>query len=436
MRMREQLAGTRQVFSFTLRQFFRSRANNISLIVSLLVILASMPVMTYIQGGEAQTSELPRAAVSAVALDNQTDLTLSIAPLAQDAYWRGVTLTDGPSADADAVATVTVSGGDYRVTLTGKAGEEDMDYLRWSVVSLVEDARIAAAGITDAQLEILWGEYGVVLPDSMRPVEDVAIDDWEEDDFMDGFWVQYGYAIVVMMLCLLSASYVIRAVIEEKGSKLIELLLLSVKPLALLTGKILAAMVYTFGTLLAMVCAWAGSLVITAMIFGSGSVSGILEVISGVLPALQTDPVHLLGLGAVLLISLLLGYLTMSMLGGLSGACCSSIDDMGSASGTVTMVTMAGYLAACVVSAIPGSGVAHFSALCPVLSMFCAPVQYAQGNISFWVLLLSWVIQAALAAGLAWLAARVYADLIIYRGNRVKLKQLLAMARSGKEAAR
>ena len=39
MKMRERLRGTRQVFSFTLRQFFRSRANNISLLVSLLVIL-------------------------------------------------------------------------------------------------------------------------------------------------------------------------------------------------------------------------------------------------------------------------------------------------------------------------------------------------------------------------------------------------------------
>ena len=438
MKMRERLRGTAQVFSFTLRQFFRSRAGNISLLISLLVILASMPVMTYVQGGQTQTEEEPRAAAEQVALDNRSDLPLSAADLAQDPYWRGVTLTDGPSASADAVATVTVSGGAYHVTLTGTAGEEDMDYLRWCIVSLVEQARIAAAGITDAQLDILWSDYSVVLPESMWPADEVLPDDFtaEEEDFMDGFWVQYGYAIAVMMLCLLSASYVIRAVIEEKGSKLVELLLLSVQPLALLTGKILAAMLYTFGMLLMMVAAWAGSLGITAVIFGRDSVSGIVSVISGVLPSLQTDPVHLLALGLVLLISLLLGYLTMSMLGGLSGACCSSMDDMGSAASTVTMVTMAGYLGACVVSALPGRGVAVFSALCPVLSIFCAPVQYARGNIGWWVLLISWLVQALLVAALAWLSARVYADLIIHRGKRIKMNQLLAMARGGKEAAR
>lgn len=438
MKMRERLRGTRQVFSFTLRQFFRSRANNISLLVSLLVILASMPVMTYVQGGRAESDAPLRAAVSAVALDNRSDLPLSAADLARDDYWAAVTLLDGGSDAADITACVSGSGGAYSVSITGEAGQADTDALRAAVVSLVEEARLAAAGITAEQLDILWSDYQVVLPGAAAPEEALAPDELsgEEGGLTDGFWVQYGYAIVVMMLCLLSSSYVIRAVMEEKGSKLVELLLLSVQPLALLTGKILAAMVYTFGMLLLMVCAWAGSLAITAAIFGADAVGGILSVLRGVLPSLQTDPVHLLVLGLVLLLSLLLGYLTMSMVGGLSGACCGSMDDMGSAAGTVTMVTMAGYLGACVVSALPGRAVAVFSALCPVLSIFCAPVQYVRGNIGGWLLLLSWLIQALLVAALAWLSARVYADLIIHRGNRIKMKELLRMAGSGKEAAR
>ena len=435
MKLRERLAGTGQVFTFTLRQFLRNRANNITLLIMLLAVLASMPVLTYVQGGEAQTEDLPAAAVTHVALDNQTDLPLSAADLAQDSYWRGVALTDGPSADADAVATVTVSGGEYHVTLTGKAGEEDLDYLRWCVVSLVEDARIAAAGVTDQQLAILWSDYTVTLPGAAE--EEPLRDDFdlEDDDFMDGFWVQYGYAIAVMMLCLMSASYVIRAVIEEKGSKLIELLLLSVEPLALLMGKIFAAMVYVLGLLVLMIAGWAGSLAIAATIFGSGSVRDIIDAIRSMLPAVQTDPAHLLLYAVVLVVSLLLGYLTMSFIGGLSGACCTSMEEAGSASSTVTLITMVGYIAACVVSAIPGKGVALFSALCPVLSMFCAPVQYVQGHVGLGVLLASWVIQAALVAGLAWLSARVYADLVIYRGSRIKWKQVLAMARGRKEAA-
>lgn len=427
------LSGTRQVFSFTLRQFFRSRANKLSLVIMVLVLLASMPVMTWVQGGEVEEERAPFATIG---VSNRTDLTLDLTLLTEDEYWSEVTFVDPPQS-ADAGVNITLENGGYLVSVTtaDEGVEEALERLQWDVVHCVDMARIAAAGVTDEQLSVLWGDYDVVLPD--REEEELLPDEFytEEDDFMDGFWVQYGYAIVVMMLCLLSAGYIIRAVIEEKGSKLIELLLLSVRPLALLTGKILAAMVYTFVLLLAMAAAWAGSLAITAAIFGADSVRAITDVITSLLPRLQMDPLHLVGYGVVLAVSLLLGYLTMSIIGGLSGACCSSLEDAGSASGTVTLITMAGYLAACVVSAIPGKGVALFSSLCPVVSMFCAPVQFVQGGIGLWVLLLSWLIQLALVAALAWLSARVYADLIIYRGSRVKWRQLLRMARSGKEAA-
>ena len=106
MKMREQLSGSTQVFRFTLRQFFRSRANNISLLVMLLAILASMPLLTYIQGGEtAQPDE--RAKLDWVAVDNRTALPLSASILAQEPFWSGTKLTDGPSQQADAVVTVT-----------------------------------------------------------------------------------------------------------------------------------------------------------------------------------------------------------------------------------------------------------------------------------------------------------------------------------------
>lgn len=436
MKLRERLAGTGQVFSFTLRQFLRNKANTVTLAVMLLLVLASMPVLTWVQGGEAEAAD--RAPFATVGVSNRTDLKLDLTLLTEDEYWRGVTVVYPPQS-ADAGVNITFENGAYLVTVTAaeEGAEEALERLQWDMAYCVDMARIAAAGVSDAQLSVLWSDYNVVLPGAaegeLLPAEEYI--EFDGDDAMDGFWVQYGYAIAVMMLCLMSAGYVIRAVIEEKGSRLIELLLLSVRPLALLTGKILAAMVYSFALLLAMVAAWAASLGLTALIFGAGSVSRITGAITAVLPEVQTDAAHLLLYGAVLAVSLLLGYLTMSLIGGLSGACCSSLEEAGSASGTVTLIIMAGYLAACVTSAIPGKGVALLSSLCPVVSMFCAPVQFVQGGIGLWALLLSWLIQLLLVAALAWLSARVYADLIIYRGSRIKWRQLLRMARSGKEAA-
>lgn len=436
MKVRESFAGTRQVFSFTLRQFVRNRANVISFIFTLLVVLLSMPVMAWIRGGQTVTEQTEHAALEWVALDNRTDLPLSADMLRQMPFWAGTRVTDGPDSRADAVAAVTGDDSGYAVCVTGTGDEYDLSRLEWDVVSCVEQARLAAAGITEAQLQVLWSDYDVVRSGAGAPQQP------EEEPFADAgtdgdaFWVQYGYAMAVMILCMMSASYIIRAVIEEKASRLVELLLLSVKPMALLTGKILAAMIYVFGTLLVMAGGWAVSLLAASAIFGADSVSHITDTVSGVLPAVTEGGWELLGLAITVVVSLLLGYLTMSVIGGLSGACCTGTDDMSSALSTVILITMTGYVGSYVVAALPGQGVAVFSSLCPVLSAFCAPVFYVRGEISLWLLLGSWLIQAALIAALLWLTARVYADLIIRRGTRVKMKQLLAMACGGKEAAR
>lgn len=234
-----------------------------------------------------------------------------------------------------------------------------------------------------------------------------------------------------MILCLMSASYVIRAVVEEKDSRLVELLLVSVKPMALLAGKILAVMAFTFGWLLAMLAGFGVSCGLTAGLMGSGVLQKQLSGLLAAVPRVQEDLWQAAGVLLVLLVSLGLGYLTMSLIGGVAGACCSGMEEAGEATGPVMLLTMTGYLASCVVGAVSSGPVAVFFTLCPIVSIFCAPVQFAGGNVSFWLVLASWAIQAAVIWGLLTLASRVYAGLIVHRGSRVKLRELMSMAKGG-----
>lgn len=136
-----------------------------------------------------------------------------------------------------------------------------------------------------------------------------------------------------MILCLMSASYVIRAVVEEKDSRLVELLLVSVKPMALLAGKILAVMAFTFGWLLAMLAGFGVSCGLTAGLMGSGVLQKQLSGLLAAVPRVQEDLWQAAGVLLVLLVSLGLGYLTMSLIGGVAGACCSGMEDAGEATG-------------------------------------------------------------------------------------------------------
>lgn len=403
------LSGTGQVYRFTLSQLLKSRANRVTLIIMVLLAAVSMPLTALLGGETPETSDT--AGLASVRVDNRTDLVLDFSG---DAYWADTDFS-ADAGEPDAVVTVTGDEIGYQVAVVGSetAHAGELSQLAETARQAVRDACLRAAGLSSRQLEALTASTG------------------EEDSHEDGFWVQYGYSILAMILCLMSASYVIRAVVEEKDSRLVELLLVSVKPMALLAGKILAVMAFTFGWLLAMLAGFGVSCGLTAGLMGSGVLQKQLSGLLAAVPRVQEDLWQAAGVLLVLLVSLGLGYLTMSLIGGVAGACCSGMEEAGEATGPVMLLTMAGYLASFVVGAVPSGPVAVFSTLCPVVSIFCAPVQFAGGNVSFWLVLASWAIQAAVIWGLLTLASRVYAGLIVHRGSRVKLRELMSMAKGG-----
>lgn len=403
------LSGTGQVYRFTLSQLLKSRANRVTLIIMVLLAAVSMPLTALLGGETPETSDT--AGLASVRVDNRTDLVLDFSG---DAYWADTDFS-ADAGEPDAVVTITGDEAGYQVAVVGSEAADagELSQLAETARQAVRDACLRAAGLSSRQLEALTASTG------------------EEDSHEEGFWVQYGYSILAMILCLMSASYVIRAVVEEKDSRLVELLLVSVKPMALLAGKILAVMAFTFGWLLAMLAGLGVSCGLTAGLMGPGVLQKQLSGLLAAVPRVQEDLWQAAGVLLVLLVSLGLGYLTMSLIGGVAGACCSGMEEAGEATGPVMLLTMAGYLASFVVGAVPSGPVAVFSTLCPVVSIFCAPVQFAGGNVSFWLVLASWAIQAAVIWGLLTLASRVYAGLIVHRGSRVKLRELMSMAKGG-----
>lgn len=403
------LSGTGQVYRFTLSQLLKSRANRVTLIIMVLLAAVSMPLTALLGGETPETSDT--AGLASVRVDNRTDLVLDFSG---DAYWADTNFS-ADAGEPDAVVTITGDETGYQVAVVGSEAADagELSQLAETARQAVRDACLQAAGLSSRQLEALAASTG------------------EEDSHEDGFWVQYGYSILAMILCLMSASYVIRAVVEEKDSRLVELLLVSVKPMALLAGKILAVMAFTFGWLLAMLAGLGVSCGLTAGLMGPGVLQKQLSGLLAAVPRVQEDLWQAAGVLLVLLVSLGLGYLTMSLIGGVAGACCSGMEEAGEATGPVMLLTMTGYLASCVVGAVSSGPVAVFSTLCPVVSIFCAPVQFAGGNVSFWLVLASWAIQAAVIWGLLTLASRVYAGLIVHRGSRVKLRELMSMAKGG-----
>ena len=325
------IAGTGQVFSFTLRQMLKNKGNIVVTVIMSIIIMAAVPIMSLISGG---TETVPVGEL-ATALPSYNTATMTV-----DEYFNQ-------------------SSGDFTGTMV----------------------------------------------------------------------VQYIYSILVMMISTFSVTYIIRAVIEEKASKLVDTLMVSVKPMALILGKILAVMVYIFSTIIVYVLSYLISYFVTGMFLNTSYIGEFFAGMGVDFASMNISPMTVV----VVVISLVLAYSTFSIISGISGASCSTMEQVEGANMTVVLLIMFGYMVSFITPAFENNNVNVVTCLFPVVSLFCAPVHFTTGNIGLGLLIVSWVMQAIVVVLLMILCTRVYSGLIMHNGNRLKMRQILAMS-SQKEA--
>ncbi len=244
------------------------------------------------------------------------------------------------------------------------------------------------------------------------------------------YFIQYAYAIVVIMVTMFACTFIVRAILEEKASKLVETLLVSIKSEAMILGKILAIIAFVFSMFALIFVGFAISYFGTSIFTDVSFVSETLKSVGITSELLNIGP----GLVAVIIISLLLACILLSQIAALSGAGCSSMEDMESANMSATIIILAAYFIALFATNFGDISAVALS-LIPFVSAFSAPSCYVVGDIGIEVLFASWAIQLVCIFLVHKLSGKVYDSLIMYNGKRLKMREILSMAlsRKGKE---
>lgn len=434
--------GTGKVFRFTLVQMLKGKANIITMLIFFLFAAGSIPVMTLMMGGEqSQFDEAEASRIAAVYVRNDTGYELDLESISQrDKFFSDTNFIDTDLMDVEwsedtyesmvepTEAYIHLQKDMEKMNFTiGAYALEDKEFTDGDLDScaallggILDEARYAQQNVAPEQIAALTSPYETKSGSVSEYLEE------KEDDFDTRFGVQMIYSVALLILCTFVSSFIIQKVIEEKASKLAELLMVSVSSLAMLVGKILAVMTYILGLVLSLAAVVGLSYVITGR-FADTSVLYRQIAESGIsMETLQVSPVTAL----ILVVSLLLGYLQVSLISGLVGTECSTTEDVEPANMAVVLLVMAGYMIATVAAGVGSNPVlATVISLCPITSMFCAPVRYIIGDIGFGMLALSWVIQFAVIVVLAYVCARIYRALMMYRGNRMKLSGWITMFR-------
>jgi ABC-2 type transport system permease protein len=278
--------------------------------------------------------------------------------------------------------------------------------------ALVESEEVSAAVLPDDDAANPLGVVVVGLdsaPDGVLGALAVTppVELLDEADTSAG--VRYLVSIMFGAVFLFAASsfggQIAQNTVQEKQSRIVEILLSTVPPRALLAGKILGN---------------------TALAVGQIAAIGAVAVLGLVL----TGQDQLLGLiGAPVawfVLFFLVGFVLLAALFASAASLVSRIEDTGSVLMPVIMLVMIPYFA--VIFFNDNDLVLTIMSYVPFSAAVGMPVRLFLGTAEWWEPLLSLVILAASALVVTAVGARIYSRSVLRTGRRVKLSEALAKA--------
>ncbi|HIU28573.1 MAG TPA: ABC transporter permease [Candidatus Fimisoma avicola] len=239
--------------------------------------------------------------------------------------------------------------------------------------------------------------------------------------------------IIVMVLYFFVLAYgqgVANSVVMEKSSKLMESFLISVRPAAIVLGKLLAitmtGIVQMMSWIIALVISFAvGTMTVRSMDPDSDMFILKLFDMVGELTSGLFTPANCI----MALLIVMAGMLLYCALAAIGGAMASKAEDLSSANLIFTLVLIASFLASLYGNEAFGGSGSELLDWIPFTSVMVAPAKILVGSFPLWksVCCLGIILITTLIASLA--AGKIYQSLALYRGDVLSPKKLIGMLR-------
>ena len=258
--------------------------------------------------------------------------------------------------------------------------------------------------------------------------EPVGIDEADveeaEVERITGMITGIGGGIILYAMMLIYGAQMLQSVLEEKQSRVVELVISSLRPWQLMLGKIVG--VGAVG--LTQVAIWIGCVALLATLALPVLLSA-LPTTEGASEVLQYLP----GPGAValLVVFFLLGYFLYSSLFAAVGAMCRNLQEASQAQTPIIILIVVPFVLQ--MTTIEGGGMAwmNWVALFPFFSPIMMYPRAVMGTVPWWMVGASMVLMVLTVWGTAWVAGRIYKVGILSQGNRPSLRELVRWVRQG-----
>ncbi len=301
---------------------------------------------------------------------------------------------------------------------SGKGGLSLISEVRGDIRTVIRDERLDRAAVSQTVKDIMASRPSVVSRKLTETGE-------ETTDTLSLFIVGYVMCFIIYGAMFGYGAIIMRSVIEEKTSRIIEIITSSARPFELLMGKVLG--VGAVG--LTQFTIWAVSS--SAIMAGAGlfMASGADPMSGATAAAAAADapfamPQIGLGLWISFVFFFLMGYLMYSALFAAVGSAADNETDTQQLMLPISLPIIIPMMLIGPVGSDPNSTLAVVSSLIPFFSPMLMPLRIAMTDVPLWELASSIVLMSATFVGLIWLSARIYRVGILMYGKKASFKEM------------
>lgn len=264
---------------------------------------------------------------------------------------------------------------------------------------------IAQQQALGSEIESLGGDperVAETLLEAVPPVTALEPQEQDSGQVVGGYLV----GILIFLGLIMTGQLVAQGVVEEKTSRVVELLLATVRPWQLMAGKVLGIGLVGLAQI--------GSIV--AAMVGTATALGLLDTSS-------------LDLGTTALSALgwfVIGYVTYALALAALAALVSRQEEVASVTSPVTMLMTVPYVVGVSIATWePDNPLVVWMSQLPFTSPLVMPIRMATGEVPDWQVAVSVALSLALIPILVWLAGRIYSNAVLHTGGRMRLLQAL-----------
>lgn len=233
----------------------------------------------------------------------------------------------------------------------------------------------------------------------------------EESKGEASFYLAFGMGLLIYMCVLLYGQFVLGAVIEEKETRIAEILFSSMRSFPLMMGKLIGVSLVA----LTQLSIWGLAFLLFTM-FGVGMLAS------------QGVPISMPHIQAMVFVYFvlyfLLGYFIYATVYAVVGSMVTTTQEGGQLALPLMLMLIAGFYLSFSIIRSPNSSLAFWASMFPFFAPITMLVRIVTETPPFWQIALSLAIGFATAVGLIWLASRIYRVGMLMTGKKASIPEV------------